>query len=147
VTAEITKANGSASQPIAAQPIVIDGKRWNGNGSIISLTSGTLSGYGLTQDVAIIDDEHDDQVVYFQWELDARDGHTLHLDGEGLTVELSYGPWNGDREQDATRTVTLPYVINPKADGFASRNGEYFVIRATVAEAPSAPVQLEARAK
>ena len=59
------------------------------------------------------------------------------LDAEGMgEATITYGAW-GSREQDVTRTVALPYTLDPAADGKSTADGEYYVIKVAFDEAPS----------
>ena len=68
---------------------------WNGNGSLISLTSGTQTGYGLTIDEAMIHPTSaENPAVFFQWEIDGRDGRKVRLEADGMdTATIRYGVW------------------------------------------------------
>jgi len=44
VIATATDATASSATSMAAQPIAVDGHTWNGNGSIINFTSGSMTG-------------------------------------------------------------------------------------------------------
>lgn len=133
VTVIAQPTTAAASSPLvssAARPIEVDGLTWNGNGSLISFTSGTKTGYGLTKDEARIHPTSaSDPVVFFQWEIDGRDGRRLQIDAENMTTAtITYGPWN-DRSGDVSHRVTLPYTLDPEADGLRSADGEYHVIK------------------
>ena len=64
------------------------------------------------------------------------DGTALQIEGEGEAV-VTYGAWD-DRTGDVTRTVTLPALIEPGADGFDPGPGAWFVIRVDPREAQPA---------
>jgi len=129
VIAEPTKELGSAVTSREASPITVDGFTWNGNGSLISLASDTKTGYGLTVDEATIHpSSQDNPAVFFQWEIDGRDGRRVRIDADGMrTATIRYGDWS-DRSADVTRTVELPYVVDPAADGLSNEDGGYFVL-------------------
>ena len=68
-------------------------------------------------------------IVFFQWEIDGTDGTTLALSAEGQsTATLRYGSW-ASRADDVVRTVTLPYVLDPAADGRSVADSEYYTIQ------------------
>ncbi|MEM7156666.1 MAG: C10 family peptidase [Myxococcota bacterium] len=138
VVATGTTAAASSATSAPASALTVDGGTWNGNGSLISLSSGTATGYGLTRDETMIHPTSDkDPIVFFQWELDQRDGMTVVLDAEGMgQATLTYGAW-GSRDEDVTRTVALPYTLDPAADGKSTADGEYYVIKVAFDEAPS----------
>jgi|GEM_PF-3623337 len=122
-----------------AQEIVIPQYSWNGNGSLISYTSDTLTGYGMTKDEAVIhpDSEHN-PVVFFQWEVDTRDGSKLMIKADGQShATITYGLWN-DRGSDVThRHVPLPFILDPSQDGFPVNDQEYFVLAVRFDQKPS----------
>jgi len=144
VFAEPTDQAATPSVSVAGTPIAVDGYVWHGNGSLISRASGTLDGYGLTMDEARVHPSEDRPAVFFQWEIDGSDGRTLELRGDGLSeATLRYGVWN-DRSRDVTRRVTLPYVLDPSADGLSTADGEYLVIMLGLDDAPTAATSVEA---
>jgi hypothetical protein len=145
VTAEATTATGSSTPSSPATPLMLDGRQWSGNASVISHSSGTRTGYGLTHDLTYAAPGAAPPVVFFQWEIDGRDGRRLTLDGTG-TVEVSYGAWNGDRALDVRRTVTLPHVLDPASDGLPSADGSYLVVRVAFVQSPAQAVPVEATA-
>ena len=118
---------GLRNQP--TQEELVPQYSWNGNGSLISYTSGTQTGYGLTQDEAVIHpDSSQNPVVFFQWEVDTQDGKNIVFDAEGQShATVTYGLWNS-RENDVThRNVPLPFILDPSQDGFTVQDQEYFV--------------------
>jgi len=140
VTAEATTARNRGASSAAAPAIVVDGHTWNGNGSIIGKASGSATGYGLTQDETVIH-PGGDPVVFFQWEVDTSDGDELVISADGSrTATISYGPWNGDRSADVTRSVTLPYTVAPSD----AESGAYYVVRVEFDSAPSSTVTVAA---
>ena len=143
VYAQATTESASSARSSAASAITVDGHTWNGNGSIISYASGHATGYGLTQDEARIHPGND-PVVFFQWEIDATDGTKLVIDADGREATIQYGTWSADRQDDVRRTVTLPYTIDPAADGLSSASGEYYVISVAFPEAPAATTTVTA---
>ena len=58
---------------------------------------------------------------------------------------ISYGSWD-NRGADVTRTVTLPYVLNPAADGLRSADGSYLVIKVAFDRKPRSDVTVSATA-
>lgn len=139
LVAEATDAPATEATSETATPIVVDGYTWQGNGSVIALASGAREGYGLTTDEARVHTGAERPAVFFQWEVDGRDGRRLALSGsDGLsTATIRYGAWN-DRSRDVRRTVRLPYVLDPAADGRSAADGEYYVVMVAFEEAPSA---------
>ena len=111
---------------------------WNGNGSLISLTSGTQTGYGLTIDEAMIHPTSaENPAVFFQWEIDGRDGRKVRLEADGMdTATIRYGVWN-DRSRDVTHTVSLPYTLDPERDGLSNSDGEYYVLMVSFDRRPT----------
>ena len=54
--------------------------------------------------------------------------------------------WN-DRRSDVThRGITLPFTINPQADGLSSADGEYYVVKIAFAGIPQELAYIEAKA-
>ena len=137
LTARATTAAASSASSVASSGVRVDGHRWAGNGSLISRASGTRTGYGLTTDEVQVHPGSEAPVVFFQWEIDVRDGQRLRLSGEGLGgATLRYGAWN-DRSADVSRGVTLPVVLDPAADGIAAGDGEYVVVSLALDAAPA----------
>jgi hypothetical protein len=125
---EPTQDAGLAHIPTGSE--AIPEYSWNGNGSLISYASGTSTGYGLTQDEAVIHPTSShNPVVFFQWEIDARDGTNLLIKADEMShATITYGPWN-DRGKDVThRHVPLPFILDPSSDGFSVRDQEYYVV-------------------
>ena len=129
VTAEPTNDVAGEEKSREASPIMIEEMTWNGNGSLISLASGERTGYGLTLDETMIHPSSPSlPAVFFQWEIDGRDGRRVKLEAEGMSqATIRYGAWN-DRSADVTHTVTLPYTLDPAADGLVADDGQYYVI-------------------
>ena len=148
VIAEMTTEDASTHQGVKAQKIEVDGHIWNGNGSLIGYSSGDLSGYGLEIDEGLITPQTNHKpIVFFQWEVDQKDGTKLQLDADGMIANISYGIWN-DRTTDVTHTnVSLPFTIDPKSDGFSTPDGEYFVIKVAFQTNPSHPTTVEVKTK
>ncbi len=118
---------------------------WNGNGSIISMTSDTDSGFGLDKDVSRVHPDSNRPVVFFQWEIDGRDGRRLEIAG-GTKATVTYGGW-GDRANDRVfKDVTLPFVIDPAKDGKNVTDGQYYVISVQYDESPNATTDVTATA-
>ena len=63
VSARATTAAASSATSLPALPIRVGDHVWNGNGSLIAKSSGTATGYGLTQGVHTRIDETVAQVV------------------------------------------------------------------------------------
>ena len=83
--------------------------------------------------------------VFFQWEIDHRDGRRVLLDAEGMeTATLRYGLWN-DRSQDVSRTVNLPYILNPEDDHLSTRDGEYYVFMLGFDQIPTERIPVVAK--
>jgi hypothetical protein len=144
----VAEPTTSAAGPVTGAPgapITVDGHTWNGNGSLISYTSGTKTGYGLTKDEAQIHpDSAGDPVVFFQWEIDSRDGTTLEIAADEMTTAtITYGSWD-DRSKDVTRTVSLPYVLNPADDGGSVADGRYYVIKVAFDRKPTSDATIYA---
>ena len=76
-------------------------------------------------------------VVFFQWEIDNRDGTRLMLKADGIShATVTYGPWN-DRSKDVThRHVPFPFILDPKQDGFSVEDQEYYVIAVRFEQKP-----------
>jgi hypothetical protein len=144
ITAEATHDAGTERLSLAGKPVFVDGKQWQGNGSVIGLTSGTATGYGLTRDESAIAPGEADPVVFFQWEIDGADGRKLEISAEGLRATIAYGAWDGDRSADTVRTVDLPYVLDPTADGRTAADGSYYVVKVAFPASPEGSVPVEA---
>lgn len=146
VSASVATGGGTtAAHSAAAGAVTVDGRIWTGSGSLIGLASGTATGYGLTRDEAIVLPGDTAPVVFFQWEIDTRDGDELVISAGGSErATIAYGPWSGDRADDVTRTVTLPHTIRPSADGLSAGSGEYYVIKVALEAAPASVGSVEA---
>ncbi|MCO4746435.1 MAG: C10 family peptidase [Proteobacteria bacterium] len=128
VSATATTDSAATASSSPAQAFTVDGKVWTGTGSVIANASGSATGYGLTQDEAIRGAGAPAMVV-FQWEIDTSDGTTLRLDSEGpKSATLRYGSW-ASRADDVVKTITLPYVLDPAADGLSAADGEYYTLQ------------------
>ncbi len=129
-TVEInTTHNASADiSSEVAEKLMIDGASWQGNASLISFTSAEKTGYGMTQDELFISDTLTKGVSFIQWEVDAKDGNRLQIEGVNQMATISYGVWN-DRSQDISHRVQLPYILDPVKDGQTIKNGDYLVIK------------------
>ncbi len=142
-------ASDATSRPGAA--ITVDGMTWNGNASIISLTgncTSTTNCFGVEYDIANIHPSSDKlPVVFFQWEIDQQNGKTLEIKADGMDkATITYGSWSG-RKDDVTRTVTLPYTLNPADDGKSVADGQYYTIKVAFPKNPSAKTSVWATAK
>lgn len=147
IAAEATTEAADSTRSTSAGPLPVDGHTWNGNGSIIGYTSGSATGYGLTHDEAAIHPSDTAPVVFFQWEIDGSDGDTLLLDAPGAgSAVVSYGPWNGDRRDDVTRSVSLPHTLDPAADGLSAADGQYYVIKVAFDANPTKTLPVTATA-
>lgn len=112
---------------------------WNGNGSLISYASENKTGYGLTIDEAAIHPNSlDNPIVFFQWEIDSRDGTRLKISAGSMnTATITYGPWN-DRSKDIRyENVSLPFILDPQADGFSVADQQYYVMSVAFNESPA----------
>ena len=127
VSAQITTAAATIAKSMAAMPILLESGTWAGNGSVIDRASGSTTGYGLTLDEGHVAAGTEDAAVFFQWEIDASNGQKLKIEGDG-TARVTYGSW-ASRLDDVTRDVTLPWVLDPAADGLSNADGEYYTIR------------------
>ena len=118
---------------------------WNGNASIISMTSDTDTGFGLDKDVSRVHPNSTNPAVFFQWEIDGRDGRRLEIAG-GTSATITYGSW-GDRANDRVfENVALPFVLDPARDGKNVSDGQYYVVSVQYNEAPSATTDVTATA-
>jgi hypothetical protein len=118
---------------------------WNGNASIISMTSDTDTGFGLDKDVSRVHPTSDNPAVFFQWEIDGRDGRRLEIAG-GTSATITYGGW-GDRANDRVfENVSLPFVLDPARDGKNVADGQYYVISVQYDQAPTATRDVTATA-
>lgn len=136
---------GLRNQP--TQEELVPEYSWNGNGSLISYASGTQTGYGLTQDEAVIHpDSTQNPVVFFQWEVDTRDGKNIVFDAQDQShATITYGLWN-QRDNDVThRNVPLPFILDPSQDGFDVHDQEYFVFAVRFDQKPSESTIVSAR--
>ncbi|MBL4633465.1 MAG: hypothetical protein JKY56_06325, partial [Kofleriaceae bacterium] len=138
VNVKATSAAGTDATSTAGAAISVDGHTWNGNASIISHSSGDKTGYGLNYDIANIHPSSEkNPVVFFQWEVSAADGKTLEISAPGMTgATVTYGSW-GERGNDITETVTLPYTIDPAKDGKSVQDGTWYVIKVAFSEKPA----------
>jgi hypothetical protein len=118
---------------------------WNGNGSIISMTSDTDSGFGLDKDMSRVHPGNTNPAVFFQWEIDGRDGRKLEISGGGKAT-ITYGSWS-DRATDLVfKNVTLPFVLDPAKDGKNANDGQYYVIAVQYDQEPEAVTDVSATA-
>ncbi len=138
VVATTTDAAASSATSEKAEPVSVDGHTWNGNASVISHSSGSKTGYGLNFDIANIHPTSaSNPVVFFQWEVSAADGNTLEISADGMTkATITYGTWS-NRDADVTKTVNLPYTIDPAADGLTVQDGSWFVIKVAFDSKPA----------
>ena len=131
VNAKATFDNPLSSYQTSNEITFVDGYKWNGNGSIISYSSGTKTGYGLTYDVTTIDSTNKKEVVFFQWEVDAFDGKKLRISVDNPKIKkatIVIGDWSSRYNDKYLLNVNLPYVIDPEKLGFNVENGSWFVI-------------------
>ena len=146
VIAEITSEESDRRyRPSTGVGFEVDGASWQGNGSLISYSSGSKTGYGLDRDESLLATSSSaPPVVYFQWEVDGSDGKKLTLTAGDRQADITYGVWN-DRSADVTHTdVSLPYVLDPGADGLSTADGEYYVIRMNFKDSPAEAQPVEA---
>ena len=145
VVAEVTTEAGTAATGVAAAGFVVDGGVWSGTGSLIDASSGTQEGYGLNLDEGlIVPSAAGHPQVFFQWELDPSSGEKLQLSADGMTADVTYGIWN-DRSTDVTHSdVSMPFTIDPAADGLSVASGEYYVIKVAFTESPPTDVPVMA---
>ncbi len=52
------------------------------------------------------------------------------------TATITYGTW-ANRDNDVTRTVSLPHTINPAADGKTVKDGDWYVIKVAFPNKPA----------
>jgi hypothetical protein len=132
VIAEISDLQGHAGNPSATTPFYVDDRIWNGNASVISYSSGILSGYGLDRDEGVISSQSTkNPSFYAQWEVDTRDGARLEIAGPQGTGTVRYGLWD-DRTQDVIYPdVSFPFVIEASGG-----DGSYYVISVELSKAP-----------
>ena len=148
---EPEKGFAKALLPDATGPEAPATYSWNGNGSLISYTSDKLTGYGLNKDEGVIHpSSSSNPIVFFQWEIDSRDGQRIEFDADGVeTASITYGPWN-DRTTDRTyHNVKLPFILDPTKDGFSAASGQYYVFAIHFDKKPSgqSPVYAQATKK
>lgn len=125
-------------------PEVVE-SQWNGNGSIISLTSGTDTGFGLNQDLSRVHPGSSNPAVFFQWEIDARDGKHLEISGGGKAT-ISYGAWGSRAEDRVYENVSLPFVLDPAKDGKSVADGLYYVVSVQYDSDPSEVMDVNVKA-
>tara|TARA_R110002073_G_scaffold140253_12_gene290992 strand:- start:59179 stop:61554 length:2376 start_codon:yes stop_codon:yes gene_type:complete len=119
--------------------------RWDGNGSIISMTSDTDTGFGLDKDMSRVHPGNANPAVFFQWEIDGRDGRKLEIAGEG-SATITYGSWSDRASDRVFKNVTLPFVLDPTNDGKSAADGQYYVIAVQYSSEPSATTDVSATA-
>jgi len=138
ISATATDAAGTSATSEEGGLIAVDGHTWHGNASVISHTSGAGKGYGLNYDIANIHPAGEtNPVVFFQWEVSAADGKTLEISAAGMdTATITYGTWS-NRNGDVTKTVDLPYTIDPVADGKTANDGDWYVIKVAFTGKPA----------
>ena len=114
--------------PLFAEP-------WNGNGSIISHSTGSRTGFGLTKDVTKAEGAKKSSVVFFQWEVDNGDGNNLEIDIQGsfssvaTEATITYGRWDSSKEEKITyENVSFPFILDPTRDNLRTRDGDWFTI-------------------
>jgi hypothetical protein len=146
VNATATNDPATEATSEAAATINVDGAAWHGNASVISHSSGDKTGYGLNFDIANIHpDGEKNPMVFFQWEVSAADGKTLEISAEGMpSATITYGAWS-NRGDDVTKTVDLPYTIDPTADGKSANDGDWYVIKVAFPNKPSATTRVWAK--
>ena len=120
ITATATNTNGTSFDRAATETIRLENSNyWGGSGSLISKSSGNLTGFSITEDVVMVEKDLV-STVFFQWEIDSSDGKLVKISSsEGCfnQVKITTGDWF-TRAKDITKTVTLPYTMSTsKADG------------------------------
>jgi hypothetical protein len=144
ITLKATEQAANTLVSSNAESLLIGQSMWQGNGSIISYTSGTNTGYGLTQDELVIVPAAKAPVLFFQWEVDERDGKKLKVDAVDQTATVTYGLWN-DRSKDVTHSVKFPYTIDPITDGIIVKGGDYLVIKIEFDNSPAKTTTVSAQ--
>jgi len=84
--------------------------------------------------------------VFFQWEIDARDGKKLKIAASGQTANVSYGIWNSRESDVLHEDVSFPFVLDPQADGLSSADGEYYVVKIEFLRRPESDIPVEVKA-
>ena len=119
--------------------------QWQGNGSIISKSTGDLTGFGIDKDVSQIHTNSEKPVVFFQWEIDGADGRRLKISG-GTEATITYGAWSSRSEDRVFKKVALPFVLDPTVDGKQANDGAYYVVAVQYDSAPQSSIRIDAEA-
>ncbi len=140
VKAEAVNKPGSSYTSNTFQEVLVSlsGPRsWTGNGSIISRTveSSSDEDFSINIDWAYVESVTSPaSVVFFQWEVDKRDGTKLEISSDDNCVSqarLVYGPWN-DRSRDISQVKKLPYKLDPTLNAYPLEvnedNGPWYVV-------------------
>ncbi len=122
----------------------IDGRKWNGNASLISFNSGDVKEAGTTWDVTQIHavTKHlgeDAPVVYFQWQIDSEDGTRLQLTATGMgRATITYGDYD-DRSNDVSyrHDFSNSFYLDPSSDGKSVTDGKWYVVKVSFDNKPS----------
>jgi hypothetical protein len=120
--------------------------KFHGTGSVISRSSENLNGYGLTQDeLRIAKSDHPNHIVFFQWEVDSRDGRQIELRADTLSkATITFGDWS-ERNRDITlKDVNLPFVLDPSHYIESHDDGKYYTIAVAFDESINTDVTVEA---
>lgn len=122
---------------------------WNGNGSIISYSSGDKKGYGLNYDISKIHPTRSNNSVYFQWEIDKKDGRHLHIstpDKNNTFATITYGSWENRDNDKVYEKVKLPFILDPQKDGNSTNDGNWYVVQVSFDEAVKSEMTVKAQA-
>ncbi len=164
IRARTTSSSGSTAKSEPFKGLIIeDNHSWTGNGSIVSYTSNGRKAdnkktVGITYDIARAEKLNPSEfgsgnpVVFFQWEIDEKDGKKLAIWSEKDCIkkaDVTYGSW-GTRAKDKTfpnvnlfsskyrgLKENLPYlpgdfqgfIIDPAKDGKSTKNGQWYVVK------------------
>lgn len=120
ISATATNTSGTSFNRAATETIRLENSNyWGGNGSLISRGSGNLTGFSITEDLAMVEKDLV-STVFFQWEIDSSDGKIVKISSSNgcfNQVKITTGDWF-TRANDITKTVTLPYTMSTtKSDG------------------------------
>ena len=123
---------------------------WNGNASLISYSSGSKTGYGMTYDISKAHSNSDESpTVFFQWQVDDNDGKNIKISA-GSNIEyatITIGAWNSEPVNRAVyNNVELPFIIDPTDIGFSVNDGTWFIIGVRVDNSPSSTSRIRAEA-
>lgn len=123
--------------------------KWNGNGSVVSYSSGDKKGYGLNYDISKIHPTSPNNTVYFQWEIDKKDGKHLRISTPNKSnsfATITYGGWSS-RSNDLTyKNIKLPFILDPNKDGNSTNDGSWYVVQVAFDEKVNSEVTVKAQA-